>query len=81
MRVAVLSFWHVHGKDYANEAAKAVTAGSVSWFQWAGDTYLVQDNTTGSASFSNTNDAIVKIVGTAVNFSFNSDAPGILEII
>jgi S-layer protein len=68
-------------QDYANEAAKAVAAGSVSWFQWAGDTYLVQDNTTGSASFSNTNDAIVKIVGTAVNFSFNSAAPGILEII
>jgi S-layer protein len=68
-------------QDYANEAAKAGTAGSVSWFQWAGDTYLVQDNTTASASFSNTADAIVKIVGTAVNFSFNSDAPGILEII
>jgi S-layer protein len=66
-------------QDYANEAAKAAT-GSVSWFQWAGDTYLVQDNHA-DTSFKNGTDSIVKIVGTAVNFSFNSDAPGILEII
>lgn len=65
-------------QDYANEAAKA-DPGSVSWFQWAGDTYLVQDNHA-DTSFKNGTDAIVKIVGTAVNFSFNETA-GILEII
>jgi S-layer protein len=66
-------------QDYANEAAKAGTPHAVSWFQWAGDTYLVQDNDA-ATSFLNGTDAIVKIVGTAVNFSFNSEA-GILEII
>lgn len=68
-------------QDYANEASKAELEGSVSWFQWAGDTYLVQDNDGAATSFVNGTDAIVKIVGTAVNFSFNADAPGLLEII
>jgi len=66
-------------QDFANEATKGGATGNVSWFQWAGDTYVVQDNSANS-SFDNGVDAIVKLVGT-VNFTFNdAGATGTLEI-
>ena len=53
-------------------AAAAKGAGVVSWFQWGGDTFLVQDNTAGVApngnSFNDGVDLIVKITG-AVDLS------------
>jgi hypothetical protein len=49
-------------------AAAAKGAGVVSWFQWGGDTFLVQDNTAGvgvpnANSFNDGADLIVKITG------------------
>jgi len=64
-------------QDYANEATKSAAAdNNVSWFQFQGDTYVVQNNST-STSFDNGTDAIVKIVG-LVNFTYN--VAGTLEI-
>lgn len=64
-------------QDYANEATKSALAdNNVSWFQFQGDTYVVQNNSM-STSFDNGVDAIVKIVG-LVNFTYN--VAGTLEI-
>ncbi len=57
-------------QDYVNEAAKGGATNGVSYFTWAGDTYLVQDNST-DTTFKNGSDAIVKITGT-VDFTFNA---------
>ena len=66
-------------QDYANEATKGGATGDVSWFQFGGNTYVVQDNSV-NTSFNNGTDAIVKIVG-LVNFTFNdAGATGTLEI-
>lgn len=45
------------------DAAAAKGAGVVSWFQFGGDTYLVEDNVAGSTTFVNGQDVIVKIAG------------------
>ena len=66
-------------QDYANEAAKgSASAGSeiTSWFQFEGNTYVIQDSSPGD-SFVNGADAVVKITG-LVDLTFNVN--GTLEI-
>jgi S-layer protein len=50
--------------DYGTflSAGAAKGAGQLSWFQWSGDTYLVQDNSVGNA-FVDGSDLVVKITG------------------
>ncbi len=50
-------------QDYANAAVNLTTGGNVAWFQLGGNTYVIE-NTSGSTSFVNGTDAIVKITGT-----------------
>jgi S-layer protein len=65
--------------DYANAAAAAAGADDVAWFQFGGDTYLVQDRGADSLAadgFINGQDTIVKLAGT-IDLSlltFNSTA-------
>ncbi|MBA5608607.1 DUF4214 domain-containing protein [Duganella sp. FT3S] len=54
-------------QDYANEAVHLSSAHDVSWFQFGGDTYVVE-NVSGGATFSNGSDIIVKLTG-AVDLS------------
>ncbi len=52
-------------QDYLDAAAAATNAaanGNYAWFQWAGDTYLVQDNSD-NATFTNGTDIVVKLTG------------------
>lgn len=51
-------------QDYLNlaSAADASTNGAISWFQYGGDTYVVQDRSAG-ASFVNATDIVVKLSG------------------
>ena len=61
-------------QDYANAAvhATATAAGDVAWFQFGGNTYVVEHNVVGAeTSFTNGTDAIVKITG-AVDLSHTS---------
>lgn len=51
--------------DYLNAAAASATAaanGNSTWFQFAGNTYLVQDNSN-SATFDNGTDIVVRMTG------------------
>lgn len=65
-------------QDYVNEAAKGNGAAkAASYFVWAGNTYLVQDNDA-AATFTNGVDSIVKIAG-VVDFTFNATT-NVLEI-
>ena len=49
--------------DYLNEAAKTTgTEGELSWFQFGGNTYIVQDNST-STTFQAGDDIVVEIIG------------------
>lgn len=63
-------------QDYANAAIKGSAAGDVSWFQYNGNTYVVQ-NVSGLTSFVNGTDIIVKITGlvdlTTAVFSSTAD--------
>jgi S-layer protein len=63
-------------QDFANAAVNASVAGDVSWFQFGGDTYVVE-NVAGGASFANNADIIVKIVGlvdlSTASFSATAD--------
>lgn len=68
-------------QDYANEAIKLSTDGQVSWFQYQGDTYVVENAAAGSATqFTNGLDLIVKLTG-AVDLStasFSSSTHAVL---
>lgn len=64
-------------QDYVNEAAKGNATSKASYFVWAGNTYLVQDNG-GALTFTNGTDSIVKIAG-VVDFTFNATT-NVLEI-
>lgn len=65
--------------DYANAAVAAAGADDVAWFQFGGDTYLVQDlgaDSSAANGFINGQDTIVKLAGT-IDLSlltFNSTA-------
>ncbi len=54
-------------QDYANAAINATTTGDISWFQFGGNTYVIENIAHGT-SFLNGTDVIVKIVG-AVDLS------------
>lgn len=60
-------------QDYANSAINGSTVGDVSWFQFGGNTYVVQNmaTVTSGTVFENGTDIIVKIVG-AVDLSHAS---------
>jgi S-layer protein len=49
-------------QDFLDAAANKA-AGTVSWFQFGGNTYLVQDNDATKATFQNTADNAVKLTG------------------
>jgi S-layer protein len=68
-------------QDFANAAIHASAVNDVSWFQFGGDTYVVE-NDSGAASFANGLDIIVKVVG-LVNLapdSFSSSAHTLLHV-
>jgi S-layer protein len=68
-------------QDFANAAINASDAGDVSWFQFGGDTYVVE-NVSNGASFANNLDIIVKVVG-LVNLStasFSGSADTLLVV-
>jgi S-layer protein len=68
-------------QDYANAAIAGTAAGNVSWFQYGGDTYVI-DNVSGGTSFANHTDIIVKLAG-AVDLStdsFSSTAHTLLAV-
>jgi S-layer protein len=51
-------------QDFANAAIASSTDGQISWFQFGGNTYIVQNATGGSADqFTNNVDIIVKLSG------------------
>lgn len=50
-------------QDYANAITAGTVVGAVSWFQLDGDTYLIEDNGAGVASFNNGVDFVVKLSG------------------
>ena len=63
-------------QDYANAAVKAIDSGDITWFQFSGDTYVVADMGSDSATtFQNGQDFIVKLTGLIdlSNASFNAD--------
>jgi hypothetical protein len=73
-------------QDFANAAIASITsANDLAWFQFGGNTYIVQEKVIGGGdaedAFVNNVDFIVKIVGTVdlSTASFNASA-GILEI-
>jgi len=54
--------------DYANEAIRTSSDGEVSWFQYDGNTYAVENVAIGGAqspevTFTNGSDVIVRITG------------------
>ncbi len=52
-------------QDFANAAVHttAPALGNIAWFQFGGDTYVVQNETGAEASFNNGHDLIVKLAG------------------
>ncbi|HEU4852813.1 MAG TPA: DUF4214 domain-containing protein [Telluria sp.] len=51
-------------QDYANAAVNGAVTGGIVWFQFGGDTYIVQDaGATDSTSFMNGTDIVVKLTG------------------
>ncbi len=71
-------------QDYANAAVAGSAYGAVSWFQYNGNTYVVQDAGAGdsASSFVNTEDVIVKISGLKdlSTASFNSTSATLLIV-
>jgi S-layer protein len=52
-------------QDYLNAAVKTAAAHQIDWFQWNGDTYVVDAVDGGTAtSFTNGTDVVVKLTGT-----------------
>jgi RTX calcium-binding nonapeptide repeat (4 copies) len=68
-------------QDFANAAINASNPGEVSWFQFGGDTYVVENESDG-ASFANGTDIIVKVVGLVdlTADSFSSSAHTLLHV-
>jgi S-layer protein len=54
-------------QDYANAAINTLALGEIGWFQFGGNTYIVQDGDTGggadTTTFTNGEDYIVKLTG------------------
>jgi hypothetical protein len=49
-------------QDFANAAIASTTTGQISWFQFGGNTYVIE-NVAHGVTFTNSTDVIVKIVG------------------
>jgi S-layer protein len=62
-------------QDYANAAVNDTAAGDVTWFEYAGNTYVI-DNNSGAAAYDATLDTIIKIAGVVdlSTASFNATA-------
>jgi hypothetical protein len=68
-------------QDFANAAINATDLGDISWFQFAGNTYVVQHVSVDAATaFANGTDVIVKITGAVdlSNASYSSSADTLL---
>jgi S-layer protein len=71
-------------QDYANLAAQGAVAGGngiLSWFQFSGNTYIVEDLSVGT-SFVNGGDIVVKLTGLVdlSTSSLNTDGPTLLIV-
>lgn len=64
-------------QDYANTAISQTNTGDVSWFQYNGDTYVVQNVSNDGSAFTNNTDVIVKVSGavdlSGASFSASAD--------
>jgi S-layer protein len=68
--------------DLANAAVNGSTANNdMLWFQFGGDTYIIQDNATGGATYNAAADTIIKLTGLIdlATASFNA-TNGVLEL-
>jgi len=72
-------------QDYANAAVNSNggAAGAISWFQYGGDTYVVENKTAATTDFINGTDLVVKLTGlidlsTAAFFDNGAGAPEIV---
>lgn len=61
-------------QDYANAAINTLAANGAGWFQFGGNTYVVADMGVDGATFTNSEDFIVKLTGLVdlTNASFNN---------
>ncbi|MDC7702734.1 beta strand repeat-containing protein [Vogesella indigofera] len=61
-------------QDYANAAINSLGANEAAWFQYAGNTYIVMDAGADTATFTNSQDFVVKLTGLVdlTNASFNN---------
>ncbi|PIB93417.1 hypothetical protein [Caulobacter sp. FWC2] len=50
-------------QDFANLAIASTDTGAITWFQYAGNTYVVENISNDTSSFVNASDVIVKITG------------------
>lgn len=50
-------------QDYANAVIAGTAQGNIAWFQYGGDTYVVQHEQAGGTAFLNGTDLIVKLAG------------------
>jgi len=69
-------------QDYANAAIAGLAQGEVGYFQFGGDTYVVEDKSGSTTTFTNGTDVIVKLTG-LVNLSddvFSSSADTLLIV-
>jgi S-layer protein len=60
-------------QDYANAVVHGTTAHAIEWFQYSGNTYIIQ-NLSGATSFTNGTDLVVKLTG-LVDLSHTSINP------
>ncbi len=61
------------------DAAAAKTTGAVSYFQFAGDTYVVEDAATATTTFQNGTDVVVKLTG-LLDLSTATFAAGVITL-
>lgn len=61
-------------QDFANAAINAIGANDLAWFQFGGNTYIVEDSAGNDVTFVNGTDLIVKLTGLVdlTNASFNA---------
>jgi len=50
-------------QDYANAAINTLAQGEIGWFQYSGNTYIVQEAQAAGTTFLNGTDYIVKLTG------------------
>lgn len=67
-------------QDYLNAAAAGAATEAVTWFQFNGDTYLVQDRGA-AATFAFGTDVVVRLTGLNDLSSMESDGAGLLTVV